>query len=142
MTSFTLLEQTALDAILAEMVEGRAAIEHQLLHTKVVARENTGGGFFSVLQVDPSVQSICAKVPPLGTNVWLAVDGLEFGLGAILHFKIGRASLLEGYAVGPEDTASIDFAKVLFAIIKEPGSFSPNGNFPSFRDAHGSGPLT
>ena len=52
MTSFTQLEKTALDAILAELSEGCAAVEHQLLHTKVVARENTGGGFFSDLEVD------------------------------------------------------------------------------------------
>lgn len=126
MNSFTSLEKAALGAILAEVPEARAAVEHQLLHAKVVARENTGGGFFSDLEVDPGVQRLEAKIAPLGDNVWVGVDGLEHGLGVILHVKNGYVSLLEGYAVGPEDTASIDFAQGSFAIIKEPGPLPPN----------------
>jgi hypothetical protein len=127
MTSFTALEKTALEAILAELSEGRAAVQHQLLHTKVVARENTGGGFFSDLEVDPGVHGLSTKTASLGDKIWIGVDGLEYGLGAILHFKNGRANLLEGYAIGPEDTASIDFAQVPFAIINEPGPFPCEG---------------
>jgi len=99
-----------------------------LLRAKVLSRENTGGGFFVDLEVTPDVEWIDPKTAPLGQNVWIGVTGLEYGLGAILHCKEGRISLLEGYAVGAEDTSSIDFSHVQFAIIKEPGPLPSNGS--------------
>ncbi|WP_417616794.1 hypothetical protein [Parasphingorhabdus sp.] len=125
MDSFTPLERTALDAILTETDDHRAAVECQLLSATVGSRENTGGGFFVHLHVPDEVELLDMKTAPLGNDVWIAIDGMEYGLGAILHFKHGRVRLLEGYAVGPEDTSSIDFGHVSFAIIKVPGRF-PN----------------
>lgn len=128
MTTFTPLEYAALAAILAERPEYRATIEHQLLHSNVVSRQNTGGGFFTDLKVDPVAAAIEEKTAPLGDNVWIGIDGLELGLGMILHFKDGRASLLEGYAVGPEDTSTMDFAHARYAILSEPGPLPVYGS--------------
>lgn len=128
MDSFTPLERTALEAIFAEAGQRGSMLERQLLSAKVVSRENTGGGFFAELWVDPDAEPSDLKTSSLGQNVWLGIDGLNHGLGAILHYTNGRANLLEGYAVGPEDTSPIDFARVRFAIIQEPGPLPSSGS--------------
>lgn len=128
MSTLTALERVALDAIIAEIVDDRVAIEQHLLHAEVISRENTGGGFFTELEVPSSQEGLDRKIEPLGENVWIGVDGLEYGLGAILHFKDGRANLLEGYAVGGDDTSATDFANVRFALIKEPGRLPADGS--------------
>jgi hypothetical protein len=128
MDPFTPLERTALDAILDEMAEGRSAAEAQLLHAKILSRENTGGGFFVMIEGDAEAKRLDTRTAPLGQDVWLGVEGLEYGLGAILHCKDGRVSLLEGYAVGAEDTTLIDFSNVPFALVQEPGPFCANGS--------------
>ena len=128
MNSFTPLERTAHDAILDEMAEGRSTVEAQLLHAKIPSRENTGGGFFVTLEGDDQVEGLDTRTAPLGQNVWLGVAGLKYGIGAILHCEDGQVSLLEGYAVGAEDTSLIDFSNVPFALIQEPGPLRANGS--------------
>ena len=120
------LERTALAAILDEQAGDRAMIEPLLAKTSVLSRKNTGGGFFTDLEVASDVDDFDRRTAHFGKNVWLAIDGLEYGLGMILHSKGGRMSLLEGYAVGPEDTSMIDFGDVRFAVAREPGPLSPN----------------
>jgi hypothetical protein len=122
MVVFTPLERTAIDAILAE-IENRATIEQQLYQAAVRSRENTGGGFFTEIAVSPDVESLEQKTLPLGQDVWISIDGLEYGLGMILHLKGGWVSVLEGYAVGSEDTSFIDFEQVRFATTEKPGPF-------------------
>ncbi len=130
MSAFTLLEQAALAAIRAEMAEPSATVEQQLLHATVHSRENTGGGFFTVLEIAPGVESADRQIASFGQNIWIRVDGLEYGLGMILHLKNGWANLLEGYAVGSEDTSFIDFASVPFAIASEPGPLRTSDSSP------------
>lgn len=126
MPELTPLERTALDAILDELAGDRAMIEQQLAKVSVLSRENTGGGFFTDLEVASDAKVFDRKTAPFGKNVWISVDGLEHGLGMILHTKEGRVDLLEGYAVGPEDTSQIDFEHVRFAVAGEPGPLSTN----------------
>ncbi|MBD8678079.1 hypothetical protein [Sphingomonas sp. CFBP 13720] len=128
MNALTTLERTALDAIFAELVTTRTGIEQQLAHAEVLSRENTGGGFFTALAVPDSQERLDRKVETLGENVWLGIEGLEYGLGMLLHFKDGHANLLEGYAVGGEDTSATDFANVGFALIKTPGRLPADGS--------------
>jgi hypothetical protein len=128
MDNFIALERAALDAILLEAGALGSAVERQLSGARVMSRENTGGGFFADIRVDPDAELLDPKTPPMGQNVWIGIDGLEYGLGAILHYKDGRANLLEGYGVGPEDTSSIDFVHVQFAIIHEPGPLPTSGS--------------
>lgn len=128
MTAFTPLEQTGLAAILSEAVDARIVIERQLSYCHVLSRENTGGGFFTELDVDSSLDTLGAERNTLGLNVYIGVDGLEYGLGMILHFKNGYAYLLEGYSVGGEDTSAIDFAHIGYALIGEPGPLPKNGH--------------
>ena len=92
------------------------------------SRENTGGGFFVDLEVPLDVEDVIGEKGPFGKSVYIGIEGLEYGLGAILFVKDGRLSLLEGYAVGAEDTSSIDFTAVEFALIEEPGPLPLNGS--------------
>ena len=84
-------------------------------------RENTGGDFFTQL-------SLQGKIPAdflgkhLGQNVWISVEGMSHGLGMILHLGKEDGSLLEGYAVAPEDTGLINFEQVRFALVHVPWS--------------------
>lgn len=135
MTEFVPIEQTAIDAILNELIEQRAAIAQQLIGSRVqligsrvMSRENTGGGFFTELEVSMSTHRLTHALEPIGQNVHIAVSGLEYGHGMILHFKDGYANLLEGYSVGGEDTSAIDFSHVRFALIDRPGPMPTNGS--------------
>jgi len=128
MDSFTPLERTAFNAILDEMVENRRVVENQLLHAKVLSRENTGGGFFVNIESAAYAERLAPHTATLGQNVWIGIEGLEHGLGAILHCKEGYVTLLEGYAVGAEDTSAIDFSHVPFALIEEPGPLPAKGS--------------
>lgn len=121
MSTFTPLERSAIAAITDETVEQFAILKEQLTLIRVLSRENTGGGFFTELAVMPSADRLNLKTEPLGQNVYIAINGLEYGLGMILHLKDGYANLLEGYSVGGEDTSAIDFAHVSYALISEPG---------------------
>lgn len=128
MTALTPLEQTAIAAIIGEAVEQRATVERQLTHLNVLSRENTGGGFFAEVEVSGTANSLDGKTEPVGQNVYIGIDGLEYGLGMILHFKEGYARLLEGYSVGGEETSAIDFAHVRYALISQPGPLPTNGS--------------
>jgi len=61
-------------------------------------------------------------------DVWLSVERLNYGLGIILHLKGDGIALLEGYAVGLEDTSNIDFERVRFEITNKPGPLATNGS--------------
>src|SRR5437588_11411200 len=91
---FTPLERAALDAILGETGCDRDMVAEQLRHASVVSRENTGGGFFTQLKVASVADDLDRKSAHFGRNVWMSIDGLEYGLGMILHVKEARADLL------------------------------------------------
>lgn len=126
MTDFTPLEQAAIAAIVAEAVPHHKGIQQQITESRVLSRKNTGGGFFTELDVSVTLDTLGQKTEPLAKNVYIGVDGLEYGLGMILHLKDGKASLLEGYSVGGEDTSAIDFAHVRYAVISTPGPLPTN----------------
>lgn len=126
MTDLSSLERAALKAVLDEPCEGCTDIEKQLLGATILSRENTGRGFFTELAL-PNEIPAHAQGQVLGKNVWFGVEGMSHGLGMILHLSHGKTPLLEGYAIGPEDTSRIDFERVRFALIEEPGPISANG---------------
>lgn len=128
MLKLTPLEQTALDAILNEEGGHRILIKNQLADVSVLSRENTGGGFFTELEVASADKPPVPKGASFGKCVWISIDGLEYGLGIILHAKNGHISLLEGYAVGPEDTSAIDFEHVRYALAEEQRPLADNGS--------------
>ncbi|AMU96482.1 MAG: hypothetical protein KAF42_06085 [Sphingopyxis terrae] len=118
MAGLTQLERTALQAIFAEAGNLARGLD-RLLDAEVLSRENTGGGFFTTLAapIAPRRESL-----HLGEHVWVAVEGLDFGLGIILHLHEQRLPFIEGYAVALEDTLQVNFAEVRFAMVSEPGA--------------------
>ena len=125
MLSLTPLELASIKAIIAETDDVSEADQEKLLRAFVLSRENTGGGFFTKL-AGPATAIGADR--HLGENVWISVSGLEHGLGMILHLEAGRPALLEGYAVGPEDTSKIDFEHARFAVASRPGPLRGNGS--------------
>jgi hypothetical protein len=127
MLELTSLERIALKAILNELGDGGTAIEEQVLHASVLSRENTGGGFFTGLRLRGEVPAHFEE-RHFGQNIWISVEGMNHGLGMILHLRSNQVPLLEGYAVAPENTSPVDFEQVRFALVPEPGSLLPGGS--------------
>jgi hypothetical protein len=118
-TAFTDLELAALHSIFSETPELQAQLERQLAAAAVTNRENSGAGFFTTIAVaDDAPQVSSPRV--LGYETQARAAGLEHGLGFILFMENGRLHLLEGFAWGPESTASLDLAALTFEVYKEP----------------------
>ena len=128
MTDFWPLELAALEAIGTESAEWAAIVDQLSIHGKVRSRDNTGGGIFVEIEPGQGGIEIVRKREASQKDVWLSVEGLDYGLGAILHLKGDGIALLEGYAVGPEDTSKIDFELACFAVSNQPGPLSTNGS--------------
>jgi hypothetical protein len=124
MNQLTALERAALNAILDELGDSGAEIKDQVQKALVISRENTGGGFFTELAFQGEVPAHLRNCH-LGENVWIAVEGMSYGLGMILH--LDKLPLLEGYAVAPENTLPINFERAIFASVAEPGPLPANG---------------
>lgn len=125
MTEQSTLERTAILAILGEADLIGSPLTEALLAADVTARSNTGGGFFTDLLV-PGAMDGAWSTSPLGEDVWISIDGLEYGLGMLLFVQDWPNVLLEGYAVGPEDTSTIDFRSVRFRLSESPKAFGLN----------------
>ena len=133
MTDFWPLELAALGAIRTEAAEWAAIIDQLSAHGSVFSRSNTGGGFFTEIKTGSSGTEIVWKNQSSQNDVWLSVERLEYGLGVILHLKDDGTALLEGYAIGPEDTSGIDFGQARFEVTDQPRSLPKSGNFPPRR---------
>lgn len=119
MTDLTEMETAALQAIFAETPAMASALQRQLDRAKVKSRENTGGGFFTDIAVPEDEPRLkCSNV--LGYETHVRVEGLEHGLGFVLFMKDGHLQKLEGFAWGPESTASLDLSNLSFEIFNEP----------------------
>lgn len=119
MNEFTEMETAALRAIFAETPAVSSELQRQLRRATVTKRENTGGGFFTDIAVPEDVPRVeCPK--ELGYATHARVEGLEHGLGFALVMEDGMLHLLEGYAWGPESTASLDLNNVSFEIYHQP----------------------
>lgn len=90
------------------------AIRLQIGSARVVAFENTGGGFFSNLVIAENVPPITDKSPLEGGNA--IVSGMEYGVGLLIWVSEGRLSTIEGYSNAGEPTVHIDFSDVSFEI--------------------------
>jgi hypothetical protein len=119
-TEFWSLELAALGAIRTEAAEWAAIVDQISIHSSVISRNNTGGGFFTEMKMGSGGTEIVWKNQSSQKDVWLSVERLEYGLGIILHLKDDGTALLEGYAVGPEDTSGIDFKQARFEIAEQP----------------------
>jgi len=109
------LEQAVLDAIALQVPELADAFAIQQGKVRVTARENTGAGFYTTLDVSHSSPMIQGVASPLG-DVGAAVVGLEHGMGFLLWLRNGHIHQLEGFSYG-ESTSGIDFKRVAFGAV-------------------------
>ena len=105
---FTRLETAALALLIDEYGWEFPGLAGQLALTRPVARENTGGGFYTDLVVDKSAIPIHSIGSPID-GVGVRPEGMSSKLEIMLFFKDGCAHLLEGYSIEGENTKVVDF---------------------------------
>ena len=105
------LEQAVLDAIALQVPPVAHALASRSERVRVIARENTGAGFYTTLDGShyPPIKGVAS---PLG-DVAATVVGLEHGMGFMLWLRDGHIHKLEGYSYG-ESTSGINFERVAF----------------------------
>ena len=110
------LELAALQCIAAQYPHVDTAALNACVATK---RENTGAGFFTSLTVEAGKFKPIDAPSPLG-DVWIKIDGMQYGIGCLLFLTDGLPSLLEGYSFGDEGTSEVDFGAVTFSVSADP----------------------
>jgi hypothetical protein len=108
------LENAVLRAIVPQVPDNPKAFVEQWLGAHVLARRNTGAGFYITL---------CAtegpRLPEIGSpigHVHVAIEGLTHGLGFILWLRDGRLHELEGFSY-EESTESLDLEHASFDLV-------------------------
>lgn len=141
MPDFTALELAILDAIADETVDQAPELPGQIADARVTERVNTGSGFITRIQVDPTrtapIQSATAH---LGT-IHADIGGLADPVGFRAVIQDGRLTALEADAYG-QATSAMNFATAsfsnLFRITPEGESVAVQ---PAFRTLRSEGPL-
>jgi hypothetical protein len=108
------LEQAVLDAIALQVPEVADVLAGQQGQVRVTARENTGAGFYTTLDVSRG-SPIKGVASPLG-DVGATVVGLQHGMGFLLWLRDGHIHQLEGFSYG-ESTSGVDFERVAFGTV-------------------------
>ncbi len=106
----TFFERGVLDSVAAAFGDAADAFRKQVETVRVIGRENTIVGFYTLVDVD---RTVCAPVPMWGRGGHFDVDGIEHGVGIMLWDRDGDGYLdtIEGWTTedsGPFDR--IDFA--------------------------------
>lgn len=117
--NFTKLEietLARLEASFGDVVPGLAA---QLTNAKPVSRENTGTGFFTDIAVDRSAVPPMTEAPSPLDGPEVRVGKMSSALGLLLFIKNGYISLLEGYSIAAESTASTDLVSEPFEFLTD-----------------------
>lgn len=117
MLEFNALERAVMTAYGEIYGAEEPRLAAQLAAAKPISRENTGSGFHTYLQVDPSACERIVAWRPLGEH-FVHVAGMEHGVGLLLFFSEGYLNEIDGYAQAGEDTSGIDFSRVSFGAIQ------------------------
>jgi hypothetical protein len=113
----TPLERAALRALGNAYEPEFPGLLAQLAIAKPSKRENTGGGFFTDIEVDRKAAAPLSGRSPID-NHFTDIEGMIYPLGLLLFHEDGFVCLLEGYAVGGDDTSAIDFTSVGFSPLR------------------------
>ena len=114
MSALSDLERAVLGAIALQLPEIAEAIALQQEDIRVLARENTGAGFYTTLE-SISGPPIIGVASPVG-DVGASIQGLDLGMGFVLWLKNDRLYQLEGYSYD-ESTNELDFEHLKFASV-------------------------
>jgi len=113
MTSLNEMETAALRIIAGNYPEFEAEISRVFESCVVTKRENTGGGFFTTLALGSQAVTPIGLRSPMG-DAWFSIKGMRYGICCLVFLTDGYPTLLEGYAVGSDNTSAIDFVTVAF----------------------------
>ena len=110
MNELSALERAVLHEIEAHTSEPILGLAQQIEAARVVARENTGSGFFTTFDVglSPLLEGVRS---PIGF-VMATIDGLQHGMGFLLWIRNDRVYQLEGYSNAGEDTSGLNLSCV------------------------------
>lgn len=111
------LERATLDRMVRQYKQdgSAASIVEQIEHVKVKSRENTGCGFYTILEASPFDSPIPDEIV---AGVFADICGLRNPLALVLYIRDGFVHLLEGAATD-ESTENLDFSQAGFKI-REP----------------------
>jgi hypothetical protein len=116
---FTALELAVLQSIFDETPELAPGLRQQLDLAIVANRENTGVGFFTSIEVLATAEPV-ESPRTLGSNTFVRVAGLKYGLGFVLLLAGGFISLLDGHSCASENTTNLPLSDVDFQITTSP----------------------
>ena len=105
------IERAAIEAIIRQHSDVAAELTEQLGGAQVIARNNTGAGFyvdFRIADNAPLAPLDCVIGDPLAD-----VAGLRYGMGFLLFVRQGRMQCLEGYSF-EDHVPPLDFETALF----------------------------
>ena len=106
-----MLKLTDLEAVaLSEITKQHPALAPQIRAATVLARENTGAGFFTTLTVDRRAAAAIDSGSVLG-NVWLDIQGFRDPMTFLVFMEDGFVSCLEG-ATLRDRTDQIDLSSL------------------------------
>jgi hypothetical protein len=125
MTAFNRLEVAALQSIAAVYPASEFQLARLFEACAAIKRTNTVRGFLTELILQRRAFAPIKFRSPLG-EAWISVKGLRFGICCLVFLTEGYPTLLEGYAVGAEDTSTIDFNSVAFGVRSAPPTSEDN----------------
>lgn len=127
------LEQAVLDRLLSGDHPALVVLRRQAERARVVAREETGVGFFCDFEVEGSAPALQGDFD-IG-DVYGELEGLAHGAGFVLFIRDGRLSMLEGFTYDEPWPKKIGTYTLKY--MAEPRALSLPGSSPSARTSPG-----
>lgn len=93
---FYQFENDVITAIINKESEISENLYMQYIHSKVISREFTGYGFYTMYSVDPKYKNKIVKNAMLG-EINATLNDLKHGAGFILYINNGLIDMLECY---------------------------------------------
>lgn len=113
MSPLNKLEKDALKGISVQHPDLSDLITGQLQTLTVVERWNSGKGNFSYFSSDVDVPHI--EIRGFFGDLFMRIEGLEFGVGFMVLIENGKLDMLELYSYG-ESTEQINFETAAYEI--------------------------
>ena len=111
MLTLSELEYAVLSAFAEKEAEHSSVLREQITCMRVLARENTGHGFYTDLIV---VGARAVTAPSPLSAIGASVEGVEPDMGFLLWLNDGKVACLEGYTIDG-DLTGLDLMKLRFS---------------------------
>ncbi len=111
MTAFTPLETAILQAACDRHPEHARVLRAQIATATINARENTGSGFYTDIEIDPGSPKFAP--PKFLSDVLVTLAG-GVRLHCLVFARFGHLAMIEAFTMN-EDTGAIDFRTAPFS---------------------------